>query len=302
MATATLSNYLKPEELKTLTTRNDWRGAWVVLKNWLMTALIFAVVAIWTNPFSIVLAIILLGGRQLNLAIIMHDAGHHLLFHKANTNTTIGNWCAAYFLLLNTEQYAKQHNHHHGFSGTEKDPDIPNFKAYPVSKISFTRKIARDIFGITAIKFIIGLMLNKTGLMEKDPQHYLTVLKGIMVNLLLAGFLWIIGFGWLYWLWVGAFLTSYMLVLRIRQAAEHGAVPNALNRDPRAHTRTTLANYIEQLIFAPSNVNYHVEHHLVPKVPCYNLPKLHKILVSRGYYQEYPVTKGYGVLLKELIV
>lgn len=148
---------------------------------------------------------------------------------------------------------------------------------------------------------MLGLMLNKTGLMEKDPQHYQTVFKGILANVLFAGLLWSIGFGWLYWLWVAAFFTSYMLVLRIRQAAEHGAVSDALNRDPRSHTRTTLANYLERLLFAPANVNYHIEHHLVPKVPCYNLPKLHQILISRNYYQDYPVTSGYGVLLKELI-
>lgn len=301
MATTALSHFLKPEELKRLTQRSNWRGAWVIARSWIITALILTVVANWTNPATVVAAIILLGGRQLSLAIIMHDAGHQLLFKNSKANIWAGNWFAAYFLLLNTQQYAKQHNHHHGFAGTEKDPDLPNFRSYPVSKSSFTRKIARDVFGITALKFLLGLMLNRTGLMEKDPHHYQTVLKGVLVNTMFAGFLWSIGYVWLYWLWAAAFFTSYMLVLRIRQAAEHGAVPDALNRDPRAHTRTTLANAIEKLIFAPDNVNFHVEHHLVPRVPCYHLPQLHSILVSRGYYQDYPVTKGYGVLLKELI-
>lgn len=134
MATSALSNYVKTEELKALTARSIWGGTWVILKCWLIIAVIFTMAATWTNPLAIVLAVILLGGRQLNLAIIMHDAGHHLLFNQAKTNTMVGNWFAAYFLFLNTEQYAKQHNHHHGFAGTEKDPDIPNFKAYPVSK------------------------------------------------------------------------------------------------------------------------------------------------------------------------
>ncbi|MCY7297155.1 fatty acid desaturase family protein [Alteromonas sp. a30] len=301
MKTAPLSQFIKPEEVKSLTQKNAWQGAWVIAKAWLSIVAIFAVVVLWTNPISIIAAIILLGGRQLNLAIIMHDAGHHLLFKSRQANVFAGNWFAAYFLFLNTEHYAKQHSHHHGLSGTERDPDLPNFRAYPVSKASFLRKVGRDVFGITAIKFILGLILNKTGLMEKDDQHYRTVVKGVMVNVLFVAVLWSLNVTWLYALWIGAFFTSYMLVLRIRQAAEHGAVPDALNRDPRAHTRTTLANFAERLLFAPSKVNYHVEHHLIPNVPCYRLPELHKLLVERGYYQQYPVTQGYGVLMKDLI-
>jgi len=296
-----LSNFVNPDEIKQFTQIDNRKGAWVFVKCWLITAAIFAGVALWTHPVSIVLAVILLGGRQLNLAIIMHDAGHQLLFDKPTWNIQLGNWFAAYFLLLNTTQYAKQHNHHHGLAGTDKDPDLNNFKAYPVSKQSFARKIARDLFGITAAKFIIGLVLNKTGLMEKDPQHYQTVAKGIVVNALFAGLLWSIGFLWLYGLWVAAFFTSYMLVLRIRQAAEHGAVANANDRDPRNHTRTTLTNLFERLVFAPAKVNYHTEHHLLPRVPCYRLPALHKLLLVRGYYQNIKPTAGYGVLMKELI-
>lgn len=301
MPATPLSKYLSSEEVKTLTQRNNLMGVWIVIRCWLITAAIFAMVGVWTHPVTVVLAIILLGGRQLNLAIIMHDAGHQLLFTKPQMNTTVGNWCAAYFLFLSTQHYAKQHNHHHGFAGTEKDPDLGNFKSYPVTKTSFARKIARDLFGITAIKFILGLILNKTGLMENDPQHYKTVLKGVLVNMIFAAGFWSLGLLWMYGLWITAFFTSYMLVLRIRQAAEHGAVPNGLDRDPRAHTRTTLASWWEQLLFAPANVNYHVEHHLVPNVPCYQLPNLHKLLQERGYFDEYPTTTGYLPLMKELI-
>lgn len=301
MKSTPLSQYIHPDELKAFTQKNPWSGTWLIVKAWLSITAIFTVVAIWTNPFTLIAAIILLGGRQLNLAIIMHDAGHHLLYRNRAMNLFVGNWFAAYFLFLNTEHYAKQHSHHHGLSGTERDPDLPNFRAYPVTKSSFFRKISRDILGITASKFILGLLLNKTGLMEKDTHHYRTVLKGVAVNLAFVALLWSIDLTWLYGLWVAAFFTSYMLVLRIRQAAEHGAVPEPLNKDPRAHTRTTCANFLERMLFAPSKVNFHVEHHLIPNVPCYRLPALHKTLRKRGYFEEYPCTQGYGVLLNDLI-
>ena len=299
---ASLTEFLTPEEIQQFTQKSNARGAWEITKCWLMIAVILTMTALWTNPLTVVLAFFLLGGRQLHLAILMHDAGHQLLFKQAKTNITIGNWCAAYVLFLNTEHYAKQHNHHHGFAGTPKDPDLANFRAYPVERTSFSRKIARDIFGITGFKFIVGLLLNKTGLMEKDAAHYQTVLKGIALHCAIIVAASLSGVLWLYGLWMAAFFSSYMLVLRIRQAAEHGAVRDSNSRDPRDHTRTTLASWWEQLLFAPANVNYHVEHHLVPNVPCYRLRELHILLKQRGYFANHPVTSGYMPLLKELIL
>ena len=34
------------------------------------------------------------------------------------------------------------------------------------------------------------------------------------------------------------------------------------------------------------NVGYHIEHHLYPGVPYYNLPKLHKLLMGNQSYKE----------------
>ena len=39
-----------------------------------------ALFAWWPNPFTFVLAVMVIGARQLGLAILMHDAAHGLLF------------------------------------------------------------------------------------------------------------------------------------------------------------------------------------------------------------------------------
>ena len=67
-----------------------------------------------------------------------------------------------------------------------------------------------------------------------------------------------------------------MVITRIRNIAEHAVVPDSA--DPLRNTRTTHANFLERLFIAPYYVNYHLEHHLLFYVPCYNLPRVHRIL------------------------
>ena len=71
-----------------------------------------------------------------------------------------------------------------------------------------------------------------------------------------------------------------MVITRIRNIAEHAVVPDSA--DPLRNTRTTHANFLERLFIAPYYVNYHLEHHLLFYVPCYNLPRVHRILSAAG--------------------
>ena len=85
------------------------------------------------------------------------------------------------------------------------------------------------------------------------------------------------GVWWAYpLLWLVPLVTWMMVITRIRNIAEHAVVPDS--NDPLRNTRTTRANFLERLFIAPYYVNYHLEHHLLFYVPCYNLPRVHRIL------------------------
>ena len=73
--------------------------------------------------------------------------------------------------------------------------------------------------------------------------------------------------------------------------AQHCGMHND-SLDYRESTRTILLNPI--LCFLYWNMNYHVEHHMYPGVPFYNLPKLHKVI---SYDLEKPAV-GLGAVLK----
>ncbi len=290
-----VTDWLSKDEIRSLTARSDARAAAIVAFNWALIALTFAVVATWTNVLTVVLAVIVLGGRQLGLAILMHEAGHQTLFETRGLNGRVGQWLFAHPILADGDAYAASHREHHRHAGSEQDPDLPNYQAYPVTKASFARKMKRDLSGRTGMRNLIGTLSGKRAdLMMREGEKPASRLNGIIANAVLFGVLAAFGHPWLYLLWVIAYVTTYPLFARIRQVAEHGNVADLFDPDPRRHTRTTLANPLERLVLCPNHVNYHLEHHFVAGVPTYNLPRFHRLLVERGYYRGYEDSIAHG--------
>lgn len=298
------SDYLSKEEIKYFTTRSDLWGWWLVFFNWAMIAAAFALAIIWTNPLTLLAAVFLLGGRQLGLAVLMHEAGHKTLFRSNRLNQVVGQWVCAYPVLGDVDAYGASHREHHRHAGTENDPDLPNYRSYPVSKASFKRKIKRDLTGQTGlilVRMLFGGQGRNMMLREGEKTH--SERKGLLVNLLMFTIMLALGVGEFYLLWVVAYLFAYPLIARIRQVAEHGNVPDLYDLDPRLNTRTTRANFLERLIFCPNHVNYHLEHHLLASVPCHRLPELHRVLQQKGFYDGYEnnIATGYLDVIRRAV-
>jgi fatty acid desaturase len=56
---------------------------------------------------------------------------------------------------------------------------------------------------------------------------------------------------------------------------QHGGLAEDV-LDHRLNSRTVYMNPVSRFIYM--NMNYHVEHHMFPMVPYYNLPKLHELI------------------------
>jgi fatty acid desaturase len=122
-----------------------------------------------------------------------------------------------------------------------------------------------------------------------------------VVNVLMLAACAAAGQAWTYLLWPVAWLTAYMLYSRIRNVAEHGALPGTREADIWRNTRTVLASWWERLTVAPNYVNYHFEHHLVPAVPAWQLPRFHRWLREQGAYDAgAPLETGYADVLKRM--
>jgi fatty acid desaturase len=86
----------------------------------------------------------------------------------------------------------------------------------------------------------------------------------------------------------------------IRSVAEHFG--DLAYEDDLSSSRTVMPSLLERFLIAPHHVGYHLEHHLYPGVPYYNLPKLHQLLMKQEEYKvKAHITIGYmSGLLREL--
>lgn len=299
-----IKDYLSPDEIRAYTARSDLLAARTLLLTWLGIILIFAVVDAWTNPLTIVLAVILLSGRQLGLAVIEHECGHHTLFKTEALNRFCGQWLAAHPVFGDMYSYSRDHSDHHRLAGSESDPDLNNYKNYPVNRASFKRKVLRDLTGQTGYKLLRFVFSMAAGVFSQDAKKRSRArpfVAELAVNAVLAVAIALVFQPWMYLLWIASFMTTYMLIVRIRQVAEHAAVPDLYDPDPRNNTRTTIPGWWERLLFAPNQVNYHLEHHLMASAPCYRLPDLHRLLTERGAYDNTPIFYGYREVLSHTV-
>ena len=282
---------LSREEQGALLATNDWRGALSLALDWGLVFAAMALVAAWPNPASVVAALFVIGARQLGLAVLMHEAAHGTLFRSRRWNEWAGQWLCAYPIWADLEPYRRVHLRHHARNWTAEDPDLPLATKYPVSPASMRRKLWRDLSGQVAWKRVRAILRRDLAALS-TPR----ALRGVLLtNAALLALLGLAGHPALYLLWVAAWFTTYSLVTRIRSIAEHNMVPDP--GDELRNTRTTLARPWERLLIAPNRVCYHLEHHLLPTVPLYRLPRMHRMLAERGALDGALVERGYlGVL------
>ncbi len=296
--------------------KSDTRGLLEIAHTWAWIAGAFALVGIWPNPLTVLVALFILGGKQLACAIIMHDCAHNAYFTSPKLNNFFGNWLGGYPILHNVEQYRPYHLEHHRYAGLTDDPDLSLTKGYPTTFISMARKFGRDLLLATGLKGHLGILMihfgylkySVGGLVIRLRQQSLTDhlligwqnLRGpLAANLLLFGLLWACGQPTLYMLWISALLTTYNFSLRVRSMAEHSMIDE--REDPHKNSRTTYANWLERMLFAPHHVNYHAEHHLLMAAPPYNYPKLHQLLLERGFFAQGTLEPGYAAVLRKSI-
>ena len=60
----------------------------------------------------------------------------------------------------------------------------------------------------------------------------------------------------------------------------------------------TYAAWWERALLAPYWVNYHVDHHLMMYVPCYNLRRLHRLLLAKGFGPKMEIQPDYMTILR----
>ena len=295
-------SFFTREEWAGLARRSNWRGPALVLHCW---AVIFAAAAagiVW--PILMPLAVMVIGTRQLGLAILMHDAAHGALHRSLAINDWIGRWLLSAPVGASLERYRPYHLTHHRFAQQAEDPDLGLSAPFPITRRSLRRKVVRDLTGQTFYKQRVAPILAVLGGRKANVPTNVIFKGGSLLSpqfLLSNAVLFAAGAAaGVWWAWIVFWLLPMAvwlpLVTRLRNIAEHACVPD--DADPLRHARTTRANWLERAFIAPYWVNYHVEHHMFMHLPCWRLPRAHKLLERKGVLARMEVQPGYLTMLK----
>ncbi|EEY89969.1 fatty acid desaturase family protein [Acinetobacter lwoffii] len=300
------------DEIKELTTTSDLHGAWAVGSTWTVIVMTFGTVAYsweylptWGKVLMCALALAILAGRQLAMAILMHDASHHSLFKTKWLNTHLTDWLCARPIWNDVSKYRPYHLKHHAKTSQPDDPDLGLVKNFPITQSSLFRKFFRDLNGQSGLKFLAGRVLMDLELLEwsvsndpkpipRDDRSNLELAKNLLKNssgMLISNAaifsaLWASGHPKLYLLWPLAYITPFPLFIRIRAMAEHAGLETS--HSALSNTRTTRAGWLARALVAPIHVNYHIEHHLMASVPHQKLGRMHQMLREREYVDAPP--------------
>ncbi len=311
-----LKHHVSHERLQKYLVLDDWQGIYSLITTFSIITFSFFIFAFKPNFWTFLVSSLLLGGRQIACGILLHEAVHQTLLSNKGFNYFFGKLCGN-LVLIDFEPYQKEHLTHHRMAGDPlKDPDIGLVTPYPTTKLSMLRKVFRDLTGITGLKRLIAVLLMNFGYLTYsastnvhpvDQSHlpktriFLQGFKRLSPALMTQACLWFVlylaGQGTLYCLWVFAYLSPFSLFIRLRAIAEHACTPNLSH--PLQSTRTVNAGKLAKLTIAPHFVHYHLEHHLLPAVPHYQLKKFHLFLSSLDFYKDSCVEKSYLPVLRK---
>jgi fatty acid desaturase len=285
-APLTSGDLLTLAELRDLRRISPLRGALLVAHAWVVIAGAMALYAAWPSWWTLAVAVPVIGGRQLGLSVLMHEAAHWLLFPGHPANTRVGAWlCSSPIGGGELSAYRRRHHLHHRHTGEAGDPD----RDLAVARGAFWRGVARDLGGVTALAW---LLRQRPWRGDAPPLRGALVANAILFAALAAAGQWA-----LYpLLWLLPLATWYPLAARLRDLSEHGRVGEAT--DPLRNARTTAAGWIARALLAPYWVNHHLEHHLLVFVPCWRLRDAHRLLLAKGHGPRMELAPGYAAVVR----
>ena len=291
------------QEWEHVSRRSDLKGLGMVVHCWAVIALAMAA-AIW-QPLLIILAVPIIGARQLGLAVLMHEAAHGGLTRNKTVNDFVGHWLAGAPIGGSLKAYRPYHLQHHKYAQQPEDPDLVLSAPFPITQTSLKRKIIRDLTGQTFVKQRYNQLSNAMGLNIRPGKSAGNRMQAareaavpyLVTNIALLVFLSVIGYWWAFFvLWLLPMATWNMMITRLRNIAEHAVVPD--HEDPMRHARTTHATLLERIFLAPYWVNYHCEHHMFMHLPFYRLAEAHRLLERKGITERMEVQDSYWRVLK----
>ncbi|WP_077504287.1 fatty acid desaturase family protein [Sinorhizobium sp. A49] len=286
---------IDPRELKRLSILEPQKSLGAIAVDWAIIAAAIAASEFSGNILVYLLAVVVIAGRMHAFGCLVHEAAHYRIIRNRRLSDWMSDLLLAWPMLATVDGYRQNHLAHHQHANTDDDPDWT--AKLGMAQFTFPQKIARGVMqllgylvAVNSIRDMVH-MAKRMSKNDRSTRGYKMLRLGFYIAA--AAIFSLLGI-WrefaLYWL--VPFFTVFCLFLYVRSVAEHfGSLDYS---DELTSSRTVYPHAWERLFFAPHNINYHLEHHLYPGVPFYNLPELHAILMrDKTYADKAHITRGY---------
>lgn len=261
-------------------THRPWVGVSQLVLNWVLMAASWAL-CVWVSPWFAPLALVVFGTRMRALGNQLHNASHGGLCKDAKLNRRLTEVLAAWPNLECFEYYRLQHLRHHAHLGDhERDPDY--LDDVVAGRGSLTRQ-AWNFFRKYVFKPSLWV---QSMLGTFRPASRRSKVRIVLWWVLLLSVVTLVGgpvgLAWFAGLWLVARATVYHAVKVFAELSDHiGLIPGTI----AAYTRNLPSGWAAWF-FHPHGDNYHLAHHLFPKVPLQRLHVLHGLLQQHPLYAQ----------------
>ena len=105
------SEILDQDQIQWLREKSDFRGISLLFHAWAVVFLTVFLFSLFPNVLTFFIAVLIIAGRQLGLAILMHEGAHGLIVNKTKSNDRLSQWICAFPVWLDTYGYRHYHFH-----------------------------------------------------------------------------------------------------------------------------------------------------------------------------------------------
>jgi fatty acid desaturase/membrane-associated phospholipid phosphatase len=256
-----------------------WPSALALTGEWAVILLTAAAALAWWNPWTALLAALVIATRQHALFVLYHDAVHGLIARPRRLNDFVINTAVGVPLLLPVHLYRALHISHHRHLGTPYDPERvllyrgQRWSYRPLPAGALAMQLAGDLSGWNSIvmswRYLVEQRRGGALRLPRTRAYPELAVQFILFAALWAGavLLWPAIALRLAALWFIPYLTLTQMLQKVRSFAEH--TDDEGQDDRSCSWAPGLAG---RLTIWPYNINYHREHHARPDVPWNRLP------------------------------
>lgn len=226
------------------------------------------------------------------VSLFTHEAVHGVLSRNRIVNRWMGMICAMP-VLQNFSAYKVLHLRHHKHLGQEGDPDhYDNYSRW--TWLVFSMHWVRLLVGYPIYIVMIPIL----GYRQANPADRRWIL--FEVALLACAVTLVLSSPVSWWTLWHAWAVPMLIIntfVNIRGMSQHTFLE--LPEDPVQGTRSILTNPVTE--FFMCNENYHLEHHLFPRVPWYHLKGLHAEIKDQLTERRAPFVASYFEFVREFV-